>query len=403
MLLMHRQNLFDRYTNTSTGVSDSDVKTIRSMISRFNLHTKEFHQYYDETKEMLKTIFQTKNQIIGLTGSIRLGFDAIFSNIIEPSDKVLVLTNGYWGNHIPKVVNSYRGESIVYEENHKLPINIKKVRDILRKNTDVKAVAVVHVETDTGIVNNVSEIGEIVKEESDALYIVDCATSLGGMEVRVDDWGADFCFSGSHKCMTAPVGLAFITVSEDAWNVIQNRKTPIYGVYNNLIPWSTPQELECEPPLPTMTLHAVRATLEWILSTGPKEVYKLHELAALALRIGLLEMGLKIFPDCSSCDGCNSEKRFCSNVVTAVPYPPQVDHNDVERIMGERYHLSLTRTPYRPDTFQLGTINEWQISQEYILKFLTTLGLTFSELGVKINLDNGIKKAYKILSQQKPI
>ena len=196
---MSRQNLFDRYANTSTGVSDSDVKTIRSMIGRFNLHTKEFHQYYDETKEMLKKIFQTKNQIISLTGSIRIGFDAIFSNILEPADKVLVLTNGYWGNHIPKVVNSYRAESIVYEENPKFPINVEKVRDILRKNNDVKAVAVVHVETDTGIVNNVSEIGEIVKKESDALYIVDCATSLGGMEVRVDDWGADFCFSGSHK------------------------------------------------------------------------------------------------------------------------------------------------------------------------------------------------------------
>jgi aspartate aminotransferase-like enzyme len=199
---MSRQNLFDRYANTSTGVSDSDVKTIRSMIGRFNLHTKEFHQYYDETKEMLKKIFQTENQIISLTGSIRIGFDAIFSNILEPADKVLVLTNGYWGNHIPKVVNSYRGESIVYEENPKFPINVEKVKDILRKNNDVKAVAVVHVETDTGIVNNVSEIGEIVKKESDALYIVDCATSLGGMEVRVDDWGADFCFSGSHKCMT---------------------------------------------------------------------------------------------------------------------------------------------------------------------------------------------------------
>jgi aspartate aminotransferase-like enzyme len=400
---MPRQNLFDRYENTSTGISDSDVKTIRSMIGRFNLHTKEFHQYYDETKEMLKKIFQTKNQIIGLTGSIRIGFDAIFNNILEPADKVLILTNGYWGNHIPKVVNSYRGKSIVYEENHKLPINVEKVRGILRKNNDVKAVAVVHVETDTGIVNKVSEIGEIVKKESDALYIVDCATSLGGMEVRVDDWGADFCFSGSHKCMTAPVGLAFLTVSENAWNVIQNRKIPVYGVYNNLIPWRGPQELECEPPLPTMTLHAVRATLEWILSVGLKEVYKLHELAALALRIGLIELGLEIFPDCSNCEGCNSEKRFCSDVVTTVPYPPKVDHNDVERIMGERYHLSLTRTPYRPDTFQLGTINEWQISQEYILKFLTTLGLTFSELGVKINLDNGIKKAYEILRQQKPI
>ncbi len=392
---------FDRYVNTGTGISDADIKTLRAMIRRINLHTKEFHQYWDETKEMLKKIFQTKNTIIGITGSIRLAFDAIISNVIEPGDKLLALTNGYWGDYAPKVVKSFRGEPIVYQEDPRVPVNLDKVEEILRQHCDVKAVAVMHVETDTGIFNKISEISEIVKRGSEALFIVDCATSLGGMEVKVDDWGADFCFSGSHKCLTAPVGLAFITVSEKGWDIVQSRKTPIFGLYNDLAPWREPLKLECEPPLPTPVIHAVRATLDWMFSLDLKEVFKLHEVAARALRCGLIEMGLEVFPDCSKCDGCASANRFCSDVVTTLPYPPRINPADVERIMGERYHLSLIASPYRPECFQLGTINEIQISPDYIQKLLTTLGLTMSELGVDVKLEKGIKRAYEILIEQK--
>ena len=392
---------FDKYMNVGSGISDTDIKTLRAMTRRINLHTKEFHQYWNETKEMLKEVFQTKNTLVGVTGSIRVAFDPIISNAIEPGDKLLAIANGYWGNYVPRVVKSFRGEPIVYQEDPRLPVNLEKVEEILRQNSDVKAVAVMHVETDTGVFNKISEISEIVKRESDALFIVDCATSLGGMEVKVDEWGADFCFSGSHKCLTAPVGLAFITVSEKAWDVIQNRKTPIFGLYNDLAPWKEPLKLECEPPIPTPVIHAVRATLDWIFSLGLKEALKLHEVAARALRCSLIEMGLGVFPDCSKCDGCASTNRFCSDVVTTLPYPPGVEPADVERIMGERFHLSLIASPYRPECFQLGTINEMQISPDYILKLITALGLTMSELGVDVELEKGIKKAYEILREQK--
>jgi aspartate aminotransferase-like enzyme len=390
-------DIFDRYANTSTGISDTDIRTLRAMTRRFNLHTKEFHQYWDETKELLKRVFQTKNTMIGITGSIRIGFDAILSNVIELGDEVVALTNGYWGNYIPKVIKSFGGEPVIYEGDPRIPLDLNKVQDIIKENNDAKAVVAVHVETDTGITNNISKIGEIVRKESDALYIVDCATSLGGMEVKVDDWNIDFCFSGSHKCLTAPVGMAFISISERGWDIIENRKTPIFGQYNDLIPWKEPLKMECEPPMPTMVIHAVRATLDWILSVGLKEKFKMHRVAAEALRCGLLDMGLKAFPDCSKCDGCNSNNRFCSDVVTTIPYPQGVKSADVERIMGERYHLSVTPVPYRPECIQFGTINELQISPDYILKLLTTLGLTFSEIGVNINLEKGIKSANKIL------
>lgn len=387
----------DRYVNTGTGISDTDVKTLRAMMRRFNLHTKEFHQYWDETKSMLKRVFQTKNDVIGITGSIRVAFDAIIGNLIEPGDRVLTLTNGYWGDYVPRVVKSYRGEPVVYKEDPRCPVNLDKAKELVDKHKDAKAVAVMHVETDTGVANRVAEIGKAVKERSNALYIVDCATSLGGMEVKVDDWGADFCFSGSHKCLTAPVGMAFITVSEKAWSAIKNRRSPIFGFYSDLAPWREPLKLECEPPMPTLVVHAVRSTLEWILSKGLEEVFRLHEVAARALRTGLIELGLEMFPDCSKCDGCSSPERFCSDVVTTLNYPKGVKPEDLEKIMGRRYNLSVLGSPYRPGCFQLGTINELQISADHIIKLVTTLGLALSELGLDVKLESGIRKAHEVL------
>jgi len=390
-------HFLDRYTNTGTGISDTDVNTLRSMTRRFNLHTKEFHQYWGETQELLQRVFQTRNRPVGVTGSIRIGFDVVMSNLVEPGDKVLTLTNGYWGDHFPRVVKSYRGEPIAYKQDPRLPIDPEKVKALLEEHSDIKAVAVVHVETDTGIANHISQIGKIVRKNSNALYVVDCATSLGGMEVKVDDWGIDFCFSGSHKCLTAPVGLAFVTVSGKGWKAIEDRRTPIFGSYHDLAPWKEQLKMECEPPMPTLVIHAVRSTLEWMLAKGLNRVFQMHEVAAGALRSGLMEMGLEIFPDCSKCDGCTSSNKFCSNVVTTFKYPPKVKAEEVEQIMGEKYNLSLLASPYRPECFQLGTINELQLSPDYVLKLVATLGLTMEELGLDIRLENGIRKAYETI------
>lgn len=381
---------FDTYRSPATGISDLTFRAARYMLRPFTVHSKEFHEYWDETKEMLKKLFQTHNELIGIVGSIRVGFDAIISNIIEPKDKVLVLTNGYWGSYTSRVVESYRGIPIILKEAPTRALNPKKVEDEIKKHKDLKAVTVMHVETDTGTMHPVDEIGKIVKDKTDALYIVDCATSFGGMEVRVDHWGADFCFSGSHKCMSAPVGLAFVTVSNEGWDVIEKRKAPILGTYNNLLPWRTSIRGECEPPLPACIVHAVRARLDYIFRHGPEKIFKRHEIAAKAFRLGLIEMGLELLSE-------SPESPPCSNVVTTVKIPTGINEEKLDKIMCERYNIWFGSSPYRKHVFQLGTINESQVSHRHILYYLTSIGLTLSELGVEVRLEEAIRKANEVL------
>lgn len=398
------ETFFDTYTSTITGISEFNARTLRYMLRFFNAPTEDCLKYWNETATLLKKLFQTKNDLLWMAGTIRVAFDGIFSSIIEPKEKVLVLVNGYWGGYVAEVVKAFNGIPIIIQEKAGLPIKPEKVTSALRKNRDVKAVSVMHVETDTGITNPVDEIGKAVKGESDALYVVDCATSLGGMEVKTDSWGADVCFSGSHKGLASPVGLAIIALGKKAWEAIEQRETPITGYYNSLLMWKERTidrvPIKIAPPLPISVVHGIRARLDLIFKEGPDKIFRKHETAAKALRIGILAIGLKLLANCKKCEGCNSQKRICSNVVTTTKYPSKVDSAKVENISGRMYHIPILAAPYRPECFQLGTVNEIQVTPKYVLYLLTALGLTMSELGVRIKLEEGLKIANKTMLDQ---
>ena len=395
---IEKYRFFDSYRAALGGNSDLSFRAARYMLRPFVDNVSEFGPYWEETKNMLKRIFQTENDIVAMCGSIRLAFDAIISNTVEPGDKVLALANGYWGKYVAEVVASYGGIPIVHEEAPSRALNPMKVKEEIEKQKDVKVVTVMHVETDTGIVHPVKEIGQVVRENSDALYVVDCATSLGAMEVKADEWGADFCFSGSHKAMSSPVGLAFITGNDKAWDTIKNRKTSITGIYNNLRFWKAllPEKgtpMLSNPPLPTSTIHAVRARLDYIFRYGKDKIYERHEIAAKALRYGLMDMGLDLLSE-------SAEAPPCSNVVTVVKLPSSVDEKKLFRIVSEKYNICFASPGLRRSgVMRFGTINESQVSRMHILYALTALGLTLSELGVTVNLEEAIRKANEVLGE----
>jgi aspartate aminotransferase-like enzyme len=354
-------------------------------------------EYYRETADMIKTLFNTKNVIVPMVGTIRVAFDGIYGSILEPGDRVLLLSQGYWGGKFQEeVVRSFGGTPIIIEEQPGHAMRPEKVEEALKKEKDIKVVSVVHVETDGGIVNPVDEIGKVVKRNTDAMYMVDCATSFGGMKVELDKWSADIGFSGSHKGMQSPTGMAFIALGERAWQAIRNRKTPIVGHYNNLIMWRermserTYKGVYNPPPIPIPIIHALRARLDYIFKTGPEKVFRRHEIAARAYRKGLTDLGLKLLAE-------SDEAPPCSNTVTTCRYPEGVSSENVEKITTKRYHIPLYCCSFRPETFMLGTINDLQVNARHILYVITALGLTMSELGVKIDLEKGIRTTNKIL------
>ena len=181
----------------------------------------------DEVGERLRHCFQTNNSltfVLSAPGSI--GMETSFVNILEPGDKVVVCINGVFGGRMKDICERVGAEVITIDNEWGTPVDLDELRATLEANSDVTAVAFVHAETSTGVRSDAKSIAEIAKSYG-CLVVADCVTSLGGVELLVDDWGLDVVYSGSQKCLSCVPGLSPITFSKQAVDKIKQRKSRV--------------------------------------------------------------------------------------------------------------------------------------------------------------------------------
>jgi len=181
----------------------------------------------DEVGERLRHCFQTSNSltfVLSAPGSI--GMETSFVNLLEPGDKVVVCINGVFGGRMKDICERVGAEVIAIENEWGTPVDLDELRATLEATSDVIAVAFVHAETSTGVRSDAKSIAEIAKSHG-CLVVADCVTSLGGVELLVDDWGLDVVYSGSQKCLSCVPGLSPITFSTQAVDKIKQRKSRV--------------------------------------------------------------------------------------------------------------------------------------------------------------------------------
>ena len=181
----------------------------------------------DEVGERLRHCFQTRNSltfVLSAPGSI--GMETSFVNLLEPGDKVVVCINGVFGGRMKDICERVGAEVIAIENEWGTPVDLDELRVTLEANSGVTAVAFVHAETSTGVRSDAKSIAEIAKNHG-CLVVADCVTSLGGVELLVDDWGLDVVYSGSQKCLSCVPGLSPITFSSQAIAKIKQRKSRV--------------------------------------------------------------------------------------------------------------------------------------------------------------------------------
>jgi alanine-glyoxylate transaminase/serine-glyoxylate transaminase/serine-pyruvate transaminase len=187
----------------------------------------------DDIKSYIRKLIQTENQLtVPISGTGSAGMETCFVNLVEPGDRVLVLINGVFGVRMEDVATRLGAEVDSLKFEWGTPVILDSVREQLaQKKYDL--VAVVHAETSTGVCNPVSEIGKLVKDNG-ALYLVDCVTSMGGIEVEMDEWQIDALYSGTQKCLSCPPGLSPVSFSDRAVEKLTNRKTKVPNWYLDL-------------------------------------------------------------------------------------------------------------------------------------------------------------------------
>ncbi len=258
----------------------------------------EFLNIMDEIQEQLRFVFQTRNRLtLAVSGTGSAGMEAAFVNVIEPGDTVIVGVNGVFGNRMSDIVTRCGANPVQVKAPWGQAIDIQQVEDALKEAGKIKAVALVHAETSTGVQQPIDEVGGLC-EKHGALFIADTVTSLGGVPVKVDQWQIDICYSGTQKCLSCPPGLAPLTFSDKALEIARNRKTKIRSWYLDVTMIASYWEESSRAyhhTAPISMNYALREALRLVQEEGLEVRFERHKRNSQILLNGLRELGLEAF------------------------------------------------------------------------------------------------------------
>ena len=216
------------------GVED---EVLAAMAEPVRAHYGEaWMEVYDETLERLKRVFCTQNELLLMIGPGSVGLEAAIGSLAGRGDKVLVAYNGFFGHRMSVIGRSHGLEVRTVEAPLGEAVDPESIRQRLAAERDIQALAVVHLETSTGVLNPLEEIVSVAGEFGVPL-IVDAISTLGGMPLPVDEWGIDVCVTVGNKCLAGPIGLVPVSVSERACEQMERKREGAYGWYLYLRTW----------------------------------------------------------------------------------------------------------------------------------------------------------------------
>ncbi|MEN4016900.1 MAG: alanine--glyoxylate aminotransferase family protein [Methanobacterium sp.] len=354
-----------------------------------NHRSAEFAEILVQTNEMMSEIFQTQNPSYTITGSGTAAMEAAVGNILNKGDKILNIVGGKFGERFAQIAGANGGVPVKLDVEWGTAVDPEDVKTALDEDDEIKAVTIVHNETSTGVASPIEEVGKIVKDYN-ALYIVDTVSSLGGDDVAVDDYNIDICVTGSQKCLAAPPGMAAITVSDGAWDVID--KTESNSYYLDVRKYrkysqNTPPETPYTPSVSLM--YAMREALNVIMEEGLESRIKRHQLAATATRNGIKALGLELF----------AKEDVSSTTVTAIKMPEGVTDKDMRGTMRDKYGIVLAggQDHLKGNVFRIGHMGN--VTYRDIVVTMSALEMTLKELDFDICLGEGVaavEEAYLI-------
>jgi alanine-glyoxylate transaminase/serine-glyoxylate transaminase/serine-pyruvate transaminase len=291
---------------------------------------------YVEAVKCLKQVFGTQNDLFLMPGSGTAGLDAAMGSLMRSGDKVLVPQNGFFGQRLATIARAYGLDVRAVTAPLGQPVDPEGIRQALAEEPDIQAVALVHLETSTAVLNPLQEISAISRE-FEVPIIVDAVSSLGGMPLLVDEWGIDICVTVINKCLACPAGVVPLSVSQRAWDQMDRKRGRAHGWYLNLHTWKdfATDWASWHPyptTLPTNVIVALLTGLRRILAGGLMAYYDRHTQAAQIVRSGLAHLGFEMFAD----------EAHTSPLLTAVRGQPGMDVEDLRRYLVEEWQIMVS-------------------------------------------------------------
>jgi len=372
------------------GPSGAHPRVLRAMTEPLLGHLDpDFLRIMDSCREKLRAVLRTENTVtLATPGTGTSGMEAAVMNAVQPGDEVVVGVCGYFGGRIAEMAERAGGRVTRVEAPWGSPVDPEAMRTAILRG-GARVVAVVHAETSTGVLQPVEPIVAAAREAG-ALTIGDCVTSLGGVPVETDRWGADVVYSATQKCLSAPPGAAPITVSKEAWSRISAREVPPNSWYLDLrlleAYWDERRVYHHTAPI--SMVYALHEALSLVLEEGLEARWARHERNGRALQAGLEAMGLQL----------HAEAGHRLPVLTTVKVPEGIDEAAIRRGLLERYSIEVGGGlgELRGKVWRVGLMGEASTPGN-VLYFLSAFGRLLREAGFRADIRAGREAAAAVL------
>ena len=376
------------------GPSGAHPRVLRAMTAPLLGHLDpEFLRIMDECRVMLRQVLRTENAVtIATPGTGTSGMEAAVMNLVEPGDNVVIGVCGYFGDRIVQMAERAGGNVTRVDAAWGSPVDPAEMQKAIAASGQVKLVGIVHAETSTGVMTPPEPIAKLAKETG-ALMLVDCVTSLGGVPVEADAWGADVVYSGTQKCLSAPPGVAPVTFSPAAWAKVRAREVPSNTWYldMSLLEAYWDERRSYHHTAPISMVYALHQALSLVLEEGLEQRWARHERNGRALQAGLEAMGL----------GLHADEGYRLPVLTTVKIPEGVNDGEVRGALLKRHSIEVGGGlgDLKGKVWRVGLMGE-SSTEGNVLLFLSALGRIVAEQGVQLDVKAGIATASERLRGQ---
>lgn len=347
--------------------------------------TDEFAKMHQRIVEKLQKVVQTKNDIFVVTHSGTGALETAIANTVSPGDKVLSLITGNFGERFANIAKAYGAEVIEVNFGYGKDVDLKVVVEKLSQHPDVKVVLATQNETSTGVVNDIAGIGALVAK-TPALLLVDGVSGVGAIEIKVDQWGVDILCTASQKAFMCPPGLAMVSVSAKAWEVVKNNTSPRF--YFSLLAHKKNYEKWNTAYTPSVTLfYGLEAALDMMMDEGLDNVYARHGLLAKATRAAASALGLKVLAE---------EDRYASNALTGVWSPEGIGADDLRKVIKNQCGVTFAggQGIVKGKIFRIAHMG-FSDKMDVIIA-ISALEMALAQVGYPVQLGAGVKAAQEV-------
>ncbi|HKP18109.1 MAG TPA: alanine--glyoxylate aminotransferase family protein [Gaiellaceae bacterium] len=349
----------------------------------------DFLDGFRRTERKVAELFLTKNDVLLMQGEAVLGLEAAARSLVRPGMPVLNLVSGVFGKGMSYWLKDFGAEVHELEVAYNDSVDPADVERYLDEHAEIELVALVHSETPSGTMHDLAAIGPMARAH-DALTLVDCVSSLGGIEYRNDEWEVDISVAAAQKCLGGPPGISLMAVSDRAWERIQANPSAPRASSLSMLDWKE-QWLENGkfPFTPSVSeMHGIEACCDEMLEWGLDAAIAQHDLAARSCRAGVKAMGLDLWP---------RSEEITAACVTAIAVPDGLTDTQVRDHCRERYGVMISSGQGAGNLVRIGHMGPTARSLWPVVG-LGALGRTLADLGVSVDVGAGLETALEVLS-----